>query len=128
MPVNPGIHYLRAKDEYEQATTDESKLACLQKMLSLVPKHKGSEALQKEIKTKIAKLKYSTQKQKETKKGSYQKISFKKEGAATICLVGTVNTGKSTLLKKLTKAKVTIAAYEFSTIAGISTICSFIPL
>jgi len=115
MPVNPGVHYLKAKDEYESATGDEEKLTCLQKMLSLCPKHKGSESLQKEIKTKIAKLKYSAKKEKESKKGGYQKITFKKEGAASVCLLGTTNSGKSTLLKKLTNANVKIAPYPFTT-------------
>ncbi|MAG52386.1 MAG: hypothetical protein CMH62_00315 [Nanoarchaeota archaeon] len=115
MPVNPGVHYLKAKDEYEEAIGDENKLRCLQKMLSLCPKHKSSETLQKEIKTKIAKLKYSTKKEKEAKKSGFQKITFRKEGAASIALVGTVNSGKSTLLKKLTKAKVRIASYPFTT-------------
>lgn len=115
MAVNPGIHYLRAKEEYESASSDEEKLSCLQKMLSLCPKHKSSEHLQKEIKTKIAKLKESTLKEKASRKGSFQKLSFKKEGAATVALVGTVNTGKSTLLKELTNANVLIASYPFTT-------------
>tara|TARA_Y100000034_G_scaffold96200_1_gene117080 strand:- start:217 stop:873 length:657 start_codon:yes stop_codon:yes gene_type:complete len=115
MPVNPGVHFLKAKDEYEEAIGDEAKLRCLQKMLSLCPKHKGSEALQKEIKTKIAKLKYSTKKEKESKKGGFQKIVFKKEGAATIALIGITNSGKSTLLKELTNANVKIASYEHTT-------------
>jgi uncharacterized protein len=115
MPINADIHYLKAKEEYEQASTDDEKLNCLKKMLSLSPSHKGAEVLRKEIKTKIAKLKYSTQKQKESKKGGFQKINFKKEGAATVALMGATNTGKSTLLKELTNAKIKIASYEFTT-------------
>ena len=113
MPVNAGIEYGKAEQEYLQADTPEEKLQCLQKMLSLCPKHKSSEKLQKQIKTKIAKLKDSVK--KSAKKGSYQKISFKKEGAALICIVGTTNSGKSTLLNKLTNANAKIADYPFTT-------------
>lgn len=113
MPVNAGIEYGKAEQEYLQADTPEEKLQCLQKMLSLCPKHKSSEKLQKEIKTKIAKLKDSIK--KSARKGSYQKISFKKEGAALICIVGTTNSGKSTLLNKLTNANAKVADYPFTT-------------
>ena len=113
MPVNAGIEYGKAEQEYLQADTQEEKLQCLQKMLSLCPKHKSSEKLQKEIKTKIAKLKDSIK--KSSKKGSYQKISFKKEGAALVCIVGTTNSGRSTLLNKLTNANAKVAEYKFTT-------------
>jgi len=115
MPVNPGIHYQNAEAQYLEADSPEEQLQCLQKMLSLVPRHKSSEKLQKEIKTKIAKLKYSTKKEKDSKKGGFQKISIKKEGAALICIVGPTNTGKSTLLNKLTNARAKVANYEFTT-------------
>lgn len=115
MPVNPTIHYQKAEQEYLRADNLEEKLHCLQKMLSLVPKHKSSEKLQKEIKEKIAKLKYKKEKQTSIKKGSYQKFSIKKEGAAFICIVGTTNSGKSTLLNKLTNAHAKVAPYPFTT-------------
>lgn len=113
MPINADIHYQKAEEEYLKANTPEEKLQCLQKMLSLAPSHKGAEKLRKQIKTKIAKLKDSIK--KSAKKGSYQKISFKKEGAALICIIGTTNSGKSTLLNKLTNANAKIADYPFTT-------------
>lgn len=113
MPVNPTVQYQKAEQEYLEANTPEEQLTALQKMLSLCPKHKGTEKLQKQIKTKIAKLKDSIK--KSAKKGSYQKVSIKKEGAAIICIVGTTNSGKSTLLNKLTNANAKIADYPFTT-------------
>ncbi|MAF51349.1 MAG: hypothetical protein CMH64_04640 [Nanoarchaeota archaeon] len=115
MPVNPDIHYQKAEEDYHNANTDEEKINALKKMLSLAPSHKGAEILRKNIKTKIAKLRFSTTKQKELKKGGFQKISFKKEGAASVALLGVTNSGKSTLLKELTNANVKIASYEFTT-------------
>jgi len=115
MPVNAGIAYAKAESEFNQATTIQEKLQALRKMLATAPKHKGVESLLKEIKTKIARYKGLAEKEKKQKKGSGKSLSIKKEGAATICIVGTVNSGKSTLLKKLTNANVEIASYPFTT-------------
>ena len=115
MPINAGYEYGKAEAEFNQANTVQEKLQALRKMLATMPRHKGSEGLQKEIKTKIAKYKELAEKEKKVKKGSGKTLSIKKEGAATICIIGTVNSGKSTLLKKLTNANVEIAPYPFTT-------------
>ena len=57
MVINAGPEYQKAEVEYSFARTPEDKLKALQKMLTLAPKHKGSESLLAEIKTKISKLK-----------------------------------------------------------------------
>jgi small GTP-binding protein len=114
MPTNVTAEYMKAEQEYHKADTVEQKLNGLKKMLAALPKHKGTEKLQKEIKEKIAKLKYKKEKEAELKKGK-KGISIAKEGAAQIVLVGTTNTGKSTLLKELTGANVKIADYPYTT-------------
>ena len=114
MPVNPGIHYQLAEEEFNKADTIIDKLKALQRMFATVPRHKGSESLQKEIKSKIAKYKKLLEKEKQIKKGkSY--LSIKKEGAASVCIIGKTNSGKSTLLSKLTNAKPLISNVEFTT-------------
>lgn len=114
MATNPGYKYYDALEEYKKAQTDEEKLKALKLMLSTAPSHKSSENLLADIKNKIAKLKSKLEKTKKQAKKGFS-ISLKKEGAATIVLVGTTNTGKSTLLKKLTGAKVKIEQYEYTT-------------
>ena len=57
MPANLTQQYLKAEEEYRRATTTEEELACLQVMLKEIPKHKGTDHLQADLKTKIAKLK-----------------------------------------------------------------------
>ncbi|MEK6862484.1 MAG: GTPase, partial [Nanoarchaeota archaeon] len=118
MPVNPGQEYQVAERGYTEAKTVKEKIRALENMLKLAPKHKSAEKLLKQIKTNLAKYKRLEEREKEiklkAKKSKYQ-ISIKKEGAAQIVIVGLTNTGKSTLLNKLTNAKPLIAPYEFTT-------------
>ncbi len=114
MPVNPSFQYQLAEEEYRKAETTADKLRCLQKMYALCPKHKSAENLVRWIKDTIKKYKGMAEKDKASKKGK-SKYTFKKDGAATIAIVGYTNTGKSTLLKELTNADPLIAEYEFTT-------------
>ncbi|MBW2989679.1 TGS domain-containing protein [Candidatus Woesearchaeota archaeon] len=114
MPTNVGAEYVTAEMEYSHASTVDEKIKALQKMYATVPKHKGTEHLRQEIKTKIAKLKEKKQKQLE-KKSKGKSFSIKKEGAATICIIGPPNSGKSLLLNKLTNSKAKVAEYGFTT-------------
>lgn len=115
MAINPGIFYQKALKKFEDATTIPERLAALQEMLRTVPKHKSSEGLVSDIKNKIAKYKKLAEKERQQKKKSSASLSIKKEGAATVCIVGTTNSGKSTLLNQLTNAKVKISPYPFTT-------------
>jgi len=117
MATNVTVEYQIAEKEYHQASSTEDKIRALMKMLSTVPKHKGTEKLQQQIKERIAKLRGKQEKQREyekRKKGGSQ-FSVKKEGSAQVVIVGSTNSGKSTLLKELTNAKVEINSYPFTT-------------
>lgn len=114
MPINASPFYLVKEKEYLAAQTPEEKLEKLKEMLSLAPKHKGAGNLLAELKLRIAKLKRLMEKHKAARKGSFS-LSIKKQGAAQVTLVGTTNTGKSTLLKQLTNAHVKITEHPFTT-------------
>ncbi len=114
MPTNVTPEYALAQREYEKASTIEQQIAALEKMLSTVPKHKGTENLRQDIKTKLAKLREKKEKL-HLKKAKASQVAIKKEGAAQICIIGPPNSGKSTILNKLTHAKVAIGPYSFTT-------------
>ena len=118
MPANLTPEYLQAEKAFREAKTDDERLQCLERMLATIPKHKGTDKMQADIKHRISKLKEKIEQQKvKTKKG----FSFKviPEGAGQIALVGPPNAGKSALLAHLTNAPVEVAEYPFTTNAPI---------
>ncbi|NPV51203.1 MAG: TGS domain-containing protein [Candidatus Methanofastidiosum sp.] len=118
MPANVTPEYLKAEDTYKSAKTSKEKLVALELMLSTIPKHKGTEKMQLQIKRNLSKLKKEVEKEKELKKGGSGGTSFfvRKEGAAQVALAGLPNSGKSTILNKLTGKDVDIGHYAFTTV------------
>ncbi len=110
MPTNVTAEFVHAQSRYISAKTREEKMAALEEMLATVPKHKGTEHLQAEIRSKLAKLR--VQKISKAARGS---ISVSKEGDAQIAIIGPTQAGKSSLLSKLTNAKPKISDIPFTT-------------
>ncbi len=114
MPANLTPQYFKAEERYKAATTLDEKIEALEEMLAIIPKHKGTDKLQGDLKKRLSKLK--TQEGK--KKGGAQKTSpykIRRAGAGMAILIGAPNSGKSAILAALTNANATVAPFPFAT-------------
>ena len=115
MPTNVTPEYKKAEEAYRNAREPKERLECLKEMARTIPKHKGTEHLQADIKTRIKQLTEELAGPKKGGKRSGPSHVVRPEGAAQVALLGPPNAGKSSLHVKLTGSTSAIGPYPYST-------------
>ena len=115
MPANLTPEAKAKWQEAQLAKNPREKLLAYQDFLSAIPKHKGNERLQAQVKTKISELKEELIARRGKHGGGHTGWQIEREGAAQVMMFGPTNSGRSSLLKSLTKAQVNVADYEYTT-------------
>lgn len=114
MPANLPPQFYQLEKEFREKKSIEEKIEVLKQMYAIMPKHKGTDKLQAEIKAKISKLKEELEYQRKNK-GKRSSFYIEREGAGQITLVGPTNSGKSSLFISLSNAFSDVAPYPFTT-------------
>lgn len=115
MPTNVTAEYKKAEQAFREAREAPEKLHCLKEMLRTIPKHKGTEHLQRDIKTRIKLLNDELSGPRKGGARTGPSHSVRPEGGAQLALLGPPNSGKSQLHHHLTGARSEIGPYPFTT-------------
>ena len=114
MPTNLPPEYYKVEERYKAAIAHEEKLALLEEMISIVPKHKGTDKLRAGLRKRLSKMKADSQAQKMVSRhvSAYQ---IPREGSGQAAIIGPSNVGKSSLVVALTNAAPEVAEHPFTT-------------
>lgn len=114
MPANLTPEYKQAAQALRQMREPRERLECLKEMLRTIPKHKGTEHLQAELRSRIKQLSEELTSPRQTGRTG-PSYSVRPEGAAQVCLIGPPNAGKSSLHARLTGSHSDIGPYPYTT-------------
>jgi small GTP-binding protein len=114
MPTNLPPDFYEVEKRFRLAKSPEEKIACLEEMLSIIPKHKGTDHIRADYRRQISKLKSTSKNQKG---GSIHISAFRidKEGPGQVIVLGPTNVGKSALVDRLTNATPEVSPNPYTT-------------
>jgi ribosome-interacting GTPase 1 len=112
MPANLPPQYFEAEKSFREAKSPAEKIAALEEMLAIMPKHKGTDHLRAELRSRIAKLSQQLSKKTGAQRSS---MVIEREGAAQVAVIGLTNSGKSQLVASITNASPAVAEYPLTT-------------
>jgi uncharacterized protein len=114
MAANLTVKYYLAEEKYRRAQTSEERLQCLEVMLQVIPKHKGTDHLQAAIRSRLKEARSELQTERDAPKQG-RTFRIPRQGAGTVVVIGAPNSGKSRIVAELTNAEPEVADYPFTT-------------
>jgi hypothetical protein len=115
MPANLTPEYKAAEAAFRKARDPRERLERLREMLRVIPKHKGTDHLQGDIKRRIKELSEELERPQRGGARSGPPLVIRPEGAAQVALIGPPNAGKSSLHARVTGSAAHVGPYPFTT-------------
>ena len=114
MPTNLPPEYFAIERQFRAAETVQEQIALLEQLISVVPKHKGTDHLRADLRRKLSKLKERSQTRKDVARRQ-SAFLVEREGVGQVAVVGPPNVGKSALVAALTNAAPEVSESPFTT-------------
>jgi hypothetical protein len=114
MPTNLPPECAELEARYRAATSTEDKIEALEELLAAIPKHKGTDHLRADLRSRLARLKDASHPHRGAAHAT-SPFRIEREGAGQVAVIGCPNTGKSALVAALTRAEPEVAGYPFTT-------------
>lgn len=114
MPTNLPPDYFQIDKRLREAESPAEKIALLEEMISIVPKHKGTDKLRADLRRQLSKLREEAQTRKRHV-GHRSAFHIEREGAGQVVIIGPTNVGKSALVVSLTKASPEVSDAPYTT-------------
>lgn len=115
MPTNVTPEFKKAREAFQRARDPSERLDCLKEMLRTLPKHKGTDHLQADLKRRIKELSAELAGPRTGASRTAPAQVVRREGAAQVALIGPPNSGKSSLHARLTGSHSEVAPYPNTT-------------
>jgi len=124
MPTNLPAEWYLCEKRLSGAKTSEEKVELMKQLISLTPRHKGTEHLLANLRKRLSRLKDELE-VRSMKSSSAKQEAVRKSGDILVSIIGLTQSGKSTLLKRLTNASVDIGSQPYTTKELATGVCFF---